>query len=674
MNRISGVLLFFLLWQLPGFAEVRKEGSKWIISEKSLTVEFDEVTFGVNLTKSGGSTWSMDLNRRNEEVELSGGSCSLSEGYNKEFQSYQAENKVGVQAVIKSFYNHPEVEIEVYVYIDPQRQELGIEVHPTQDPHQVLTKCSYPRGFKIENNGTNWLVNPSGSSGFGSLDNLGSGINFWNVEAYGTRQLYMAWWGLLKNYERGGKKGEGFIAMVATPYDFTLNAVAENGQTTVFGRWEKSLGYLRYPRKMRYAVFSSDCDYSILCQRYRQFLIDEGRYRTFQQKAAVNPNVNKLQGVVQFVRYITQCRDGEPRIFRHTFASAQSHSDEFWKRFKNPPHFLVHIREWHEGEMSEGGTAYDLNLNGPMIQAGGWEGLKKLAQWCDQTDNFLYLYDTDNDLSRDSENGLYDASYEVREKDGSAWSHNWWCGHKNYIRICPVKRMELFKHNLEILINHGVNIRAIYLDITVIMEPRECYSTLHQHGIYGDPATGALSKEAYCRAIGDFYDWCARQGIIILSEHPVEWGWQHTLGSFFMVPKGGNLFATGRYVPLIPLVAHDTVMGGDYVDTYHTGADPKLFMHHLLHAIFPIARENLADDAYWSEKISDLHRSVGFERMLSHEFVNGASYLQRTTFANGVNVEVNYNTGEYHINGAQLPPIDTTPPAPPQNVGLQIKP
>ncbi|MBD3289896.1 hypothetical protein GF337_13905 [candidate division KSB1 bacterium] len=483
----------------------------------------------------------------------------------------------------------------------------------------------------------------------------------------------MAWWGYLKDYNMGVQNGEGFIAMVGTPYDFSLNAYTENGRTSVYGKWRHSLGCLRYKRRMYYDIYTSDCDYIVLSKRYRRFLIEQNRYKTFEEKAQINPEIRNMKGMAQFTRYITQCNSATRRTYYHSFYDVREHCEEFNNRFNVKPTLFVHIREWHEGEMSDGGTPYDLNVNGPNHQAGGWDGLKQVADWCDQTGNFLYLYDTYQDIAKTSELSIYNTNLVIKNSHGGIPSHNWWCGDGRFATICPVKRQELFRHNIEVMKQHGINIKAIYFDITVIREPRECYSDEHTHGEYGDPVTGHLSREGYCRAVEDFYNWCAEQGIIILSEHPVEWAWSFALGSFFAVPKGGQLY-NSSYVPLLHLVAHDAITGGEYVDTYHTGSDPKLFMQHLLHGIFPIPRENLASDAVWTERICNLHRKVAFKQMTDHEFINGDSDIQRTTFEDGTVVQVNYRTGEYSIDSVSPEQPDMTPPDIPGNVGVQRLP
>ncbi|MBN1154628.1 hypothetical protein JXB12_06855 [candidate division KSB1 bacterium] len=651
-----------------GVAGVIKSGSKWTVSASEFNIVFDEATLDVDMSKSGGVIWYMDRNSRSSEIQIAGVYQSLSNARTKLFQEYLNGEMIGIKALLSNFTSSPEVELALYVYVDQSREEVNIVIEPTKDPYMKIGESRYPRAFRIENSYTSAFVNPSGSQAYGSLEFLGSGRSFIDKDAYAHNELYMAFWGLLKNYAKGGT-GDGLVSMVGTPYDFSLNAYSSDGYTNVYGKWKKSIGRMRYERRMVYDIVNRTADYVSLSHRYRQFLIDEGRLKTLTEKAWINPNVNRLKGVVQFNRYLTQCMEDQPRWFRYTFDEVTSHSNEFMNYFTTSTPLLIHVREWHEGELADGGSAYDLNYNGPNVQAGSWAGLKRLADWADRTNNFLYLYDTYNDISMTPVNPLYNTNLTIKTEGGWIWSHSWWCNHGNYATICPVKRLALFKHNLEVMKSHGINIKAIYLDITVIMEPKECYSTEHDHGVYGDPVTGHLSREGYALAIKDFYEWAAQSGIIIFSEAPVEWAWSFVIGSFFMIP-GHNFLYNGQYVPLIHLVGHDAIMGGDYVDTYHTGSDPKLFMHHLLHGLIPIARENMKSDAIWSEKISQLHKNVGFEQMIDHEYVNGQNHIQRTVFGDGTTVQVNYLTGEYTIDGTTIKPPDTSPPQAPRNVIL----
>ncbi|MBD3289184.1 hypothetical protein GF337_10300, partial [candidate division KSB1 bacterium] len=222
MNRY---LLILLTW-LPVFilhGGVEKNGSIWYIDENSFTVQFNEKDFSVDIQKAGGNKWQMDRNKIHEEIQVNGGWSSLSSAKSKSFSEYQNGNHIGVNAHLVGFPNATEVEMNIYVYVDVNRDECVIEIDPTYDPNRKLGECQYPRGFEIENSWGNTLVNPAGNGGYGSLDKLNNGKNFSDIETYAHGKLYMAWWGYLKDYNMGVQNGEGFIAMVGTPYDFSLN-------------------------------------------------------------------------------------------------------------------------------------------------------------------------------------------------------------------------------------------------------------------------------------------------------------------------------------------------------------------------------------------------------------------------------------------------------------------
>ena len=49
-------------------------------------------------------------------------------------------------------------------------------------------------------------------------------------------------------------------------------------------------------------------------------------------------------------------------------------------------------------------------------------------------------------------------------------------------------------------------------------------------------------------------------------------------------------------------------------------------------------------------KVSELHEKVGKREMLRHEFVDGNYNIQRTTFAGGISVVVDFEKQNYKIN------------------------
>ena len=75
----------------------------------------------------------------------------------------------------------------------------------------------------------------------------------------------------------------------------TVNHPA-GGPTRIFLRHLPSMGKMDYARTVSYCFVPAGSDYVTLCKLYREIADEEGRPRTLKEKAAQNPNVEKLIG------------------------------------------------------------------------------------------------------------------------------------------------------------------------------------------------------------------------------------------------------------------------------------------------------------------------------------------------------------------------------------------
>ncbi|KAA3607094.1 MAG: hypothetical protein DWQ01_15425 [Planctomycetota bacterium] len=107
--------------------------------------------------------------------------------------------------------------------------------------------------------------------------------------------LSMAWYGM----SFLEKQGEGWMAILDTRDDASLEiGKPPGGNTKVFTawtRWEPSLGDFRYNRRMRF-VFFQEGGYVAQAKRYREHARENGLLKTLREKAAENPDVDKLIG------------------------------------------------------------------------------------------------------------------------------------------------------------------------------------------------------------------------------------------------------------------------------------------------------------------------------------------------------------------------------------------
>jgi hypothetical protein len=113
---------------------------------------------------------------------------------------------------------------------------------------------------------------------------------------YSGHGICMAWYGLSH-----GEQGPGVMAIVRTPDDMMLvvdrPGVGGNPYLTERPAWQASRGEFAYPRRIDF-VFLTDGGYVSQAKRYREYAQEVGLYRSLSEKRAENPNVDLLVGAV----------------------------------------------------------------------------------------------------------------------------------------------------------------------------------------------------------------------------------------------------------------------------------------------------------------------------------------------------------------------------------------
>jgi len=87
-------------------------------------------------------------------------------------------------------------------------------------------------------------------------------------------------------------------------------------------------------------------------------------------------------------------------------------------------------------------------------------------------------------------------------------------------------------------------------------------------------------------------------------------------------------------VPLYELVYHDAVV------TTYSAADP----HGFLHASAPEWRQGQPGTQDQVRRMADLHKRVALLELTNHEFLDKDRLRERTTFADGTTVTVDWST------------------------------
>jgi hypothetical protein len=177
--------------------------------------------------------------------------------------------------------------------------------------------------------------------------------------------------------------------------------------------------------------------------------------------------------------------------------------------------------------------------------------------------------------------------------------------------------------------------------------PDECYNPEHPV-----TRTECLRYRAEC------FDIVRAQLGVVSSEEPCDWAVPHLdlvhHGPYMLDPNPGERSAMGICVPLFDLVYHDAIIlpwtstvtrGGWGIPDTDSG-----YLHCLLNAGVPYL--SISPDRAELRRMRvacALHARVGLLEMTNHEFLDKSRRKQRTTFADGTQVTVDFDSGKYTI-------------------------
>ncbi len=466
-------------------------------------------------------------------------------------------------------------------------------------------------------------------------------VSLYESMTYG-RALYMPWWG----YQKGKAAA---MLIIETPCD--AGCVMDHpagGPTLMEIRWVHSLGKLGYPRRARMAFFDEG-NYVTCAKRYRQYVIEKGEFVSLKEKIARCPIVGKLigtpvvhTGILSHVQPDSSYYDKNNPAKNHQLVTFDARADELEKlAAKGVKQAYVHLDGW-------GFRGYD-NLHPdilpPCPEAGGWEGMKRLADTCDKLGYVFAIHDQYRDYYCDA--ASYDERHTILDENGNRPFDSTWYGGRQSI-LCSSFAPGYVKRNHKALLDHGIKLRGAYLDVFSVVPPDECYNPEH-------PVSRAdcLKYRAQC------FDIVRAQLGVVSSEEPADWAVPHLdlvhHAPYALDPNPGNGPAMGIPVPLFELVYHDAIVtpwtasitkGGWGIPDADEG-----YLHCLLNAGIPYISMN-PDKAELARMriMCALHKRVGMLEMTNHEFLDSSYRKQRATYSDETIVTVDFDSGEFTVS------------------------
>ncbi len=468
-----------------------------------------------------------------------------------------------------------------------------------------------------------------------------------------SNTAYMPWFGQVR-------PDGGYIAICMQPWDaaFQVDHPANGPYTHVGFRWLPSLGKMDYRRVVRY-TFLTDCDYNSLCKVYRKYSMETGLLTTLAEKAARNPNVDKLIGSAIVHKGIKTHVNPGTLFYNEEDESKNDNLVPFSQRSAELKHYkekgveklYLHLDGW-------GQPGYD-NKHPDYLpackEAGGWEGLKELSDTAQECGYMLGLHDQYRDYYFDADS--FDEEFACKAPDGSILDVSRWAGGRQSY-LCTTQAPYYVKRNFEEILRHGIHLEASYLDVFTCNEGDECANPRHR-----------MSRRECFNYRKACFDYLTSKGILPSSEEVTDWAMQSLVFchygpyDFMLQPPGSP--RKGIPVPLFNLVYHDCLIlpwlmdrregeedfmlyallngGGAYMDK--DGAYPNC------DGSFddPNAEKQLDEDIERYRIVAPLQERVAKCEMVKHEFLNNDWKKQRTLFSDGTVVEVDFNDNSYKI-------------------------
>lgn len=625
------------------------------IKEANLEIQFEE-SAGHFTVKKGNVQWNQ-LGEYDPVIEYEGGAVRFADA--EEIAHEIVENGIGrgIRSTYGSFVidgRGVPYKFETYVWIESATGDVFFEWVPLCEEGIKVKKICWPAPFDFDQKKEEWYT----------LLNMQQGIllpNTWKeavkdvvMEGYfQTAGSYMPWYAQVKGRD-------GYIAICTTPWNAGcyVDHPAEGPYTHVGTWYESSHGCINYRRVMRY-TFLSDCDYNDICKIYRTYVKEQGKLRTLAEKAVQLPSVDNLigcsfihTGIRTYVREDSDFFDAknpEKNNNITTFAQREAEIHEIHRLGMEKVY--MHLDGWFD----PGYDNWHPEHGDICEEAGGEPAMRSLA---DAMHEYGYLFGI-HDQYRDYyfAGPTFDEDYACRLTDGSIPKHQKWAGGPQSY-LCGTQAPYYVRKNFEDLEKRGIHLDGAYLDVFTCNEADECNNPRHK-----------MSRRECYEARANCFSYLMAKGILPSSEEASDWSipsmvFCHYAPYDFMM-KESDAPRIGVPVPLFGLVYHDCLIVPWIMDK--VGENDDYMLYALLNGGAPYLKRDGAypnTDGSFEPKVkftmeesiercrivAGLHEQVAKCEMVRHEMVNGDYQVQKTVFADGTSVTVDFREQTYSID------------------------
>lgn len=449
--------------------------------------------------------------------------------------------------------------------------------------------------------------------------------------AYGGHGMSMPWWGVFDD-----RTGAGVMAIIRTPDDARIDIARHFGAVlSVRPLWDSSRQEFRYTRKLLYCFFDRG-GYVAQAKRYREYARAAGLFRTLEEKRRVNPNVDRLIGAANIWN-----RDMDKAALCREM-KAMGMERILWSSGGSPEQ-LAEINKL--GYLS---SRYDIfqDVWPPDAPA----GLRKEG-W---PDDLVWLPNGD---------WMKGWASHRTNPDGTRTIY------QGGVISSPRQLARARERIPPELKTHPYLCR--FIDTTTASPFREDYNPAH-------PLTRSDDRKYKMQLL----EYCSKDlNLVVGTETGIDpsvpyvhyYEGMLSLGPYRLPDAGRDMlkykpptpeflkFQVGHFyrAPLWELVYHDCVVSQWYWGDYNNKAPEVWDRRDLFNILYGTPPMYMFDRAGWEKdkarflesykKICPVARRLGYDEMLSHEFVSPDHAVQRTVWKSGAKITVDFNSGKWSV-------------------------
>lgn len=651
MNPTRSLLLIFVLAFIIFFSQtllaqtnpvtVTNENGTWTITGKKQIVSFKESNLSVRI-KAGNVQWNMVPSGANDMLVKRNGkefTIRLADAGKIKVEPYEPGFKTGIGITLEG-WKGTDCKLYLTLALEGPDEDLVFDV-AAEEKQTVVRQLNWPTaldGSEVEYTvlsnvrgvllPRNWpkpyhpirSAEPDGSIKKTDRSELQSNV----IEDWS-----MSWWGFQQ-----GKAA--MMIIIETPDDAAYQFSHPAGGPTVIGpRWRTSLGKFAYPRTGR-MCFIPEGNYVQMAKRYRKYAMETGLFIPLTEKIAKNPAVKQLIGT-PIIRsgILTDYKEGGDRWKRDTatryrLTTFDQRAEEFrqWKQ-KGLNNLMVVLTGWP----NRGYDRQHPDVLPPAPVAGGYEGMKRLQNTLKDVGYLFVLHDQYRDYYVDAPS--FNKQFAIHEEDsiskpavfpgtrfgdfkeGNIPYMDYWDGGKmSYLSGSFM--LGHVKKNYQGLFENGIHPNGSYLDVFGYVPPDEDFNPQH-------PAT----RTAVLRHRISVYNWVRANLGIVGTEAACDWTVPYV---DFSSPLNAR---NGITIPLWDLVYHEAIM------TTYNYNDLRGVLNAGLPQLgrgFEMNKENVE----MVKRMSELQKRLAFTEMVKHEFLDSNYQKERTVFADGTTVTVDW--------------------------------